>query len=1163
MKFRSLRFPAFGPFTGHHLELSDKVAFHLVYGPNEAGKSSMLRGIRSLLYGIENKTNDDFLHPKSELRIGAAITHSDGRELDFFRRKGRTNTLLDPAGTPLDEAVLSSFLGGVDRFLFERLYGLDHLTLVEGGHALSQGEGDVGQSLFAAGLGPEIRALAQQLQTQAQELWRERGQKYPLNQAIATFKEARKETLNRSLKPQFWQEIEEDITSVEERIKELERKSEQANRELNRLERFQRAYPLASRRRNTLESLQETPETPLLDQGFSERRLGLERQHREHTAALARLQDSIVQTQRLLSEESDYERPIAYSKQIEELYRGLDGFLTLDSKVRKTQSDLERVQSEGDSLALDLAPGVSRLQVKLPAAGTRRQTSQIATSFQVARKEFETNQVNLLEKSQELRELEAQLNTEEDKSVLETLEGLERRLNRESKLDDEIEELTHRVSEQQRRLRSALANLPGYRGDIEELRRMRPLLSEVIERYRQRFEKLGSSRANLEKEGEKLRAELDRLERRRDLLKGDTAPPTRQELNAERQKRNELRDDLSQAWLSGSSWSESEPKWRLFDESLRQTDLLADRLFVDAERVAQISEVEQNIREQQSLAARHQSSLESLEQKLIELRNEWRAQTKLFLETPVSPAELVSWQQLRASVLEEASELERRQNELQLKVRSRTGLLRETQEVLMRFDIGREGLDSAISEALSALTQILTPKRESSKQRGAALLRYQHLEHEIRKLEARRNQLETQLAGLRSQWEQTIKSIGLEAETDPFDLSALLDKYERLGSLLSRERALETDLKQLQQEQEDYRRRAVDLSQEILPDSSELTTDRAAHLMFDCLTRARKARERHQSLSEKLEELRESLASHSEKLRIVESSQRQLLAQGKVETLEELPEIERRAAERDRLRAELEKQEASLQELSGGSRLEAFCEEVLQLDVDLLPESISRSQEHLRELKRLEGESRERLGELRKTQEQLGLSSAGESAAEAEAAATEVMEYAERYMVLTLSHRLLNRQLEEYRRSHQGPILERAQYAFDRLTQGYYPHLETGYDDKDRPILLACDRDNRKVGVDGLSNGTRDQLFLALRLATIEQQLVHHEPVPFVADDLLVHFDSDRALAALQLLAEFSRKTQVLFFTHLERDRDLAATLPAGSVEIHQLPRALGSSLEN
>ena len=74
MRFTRLAVPAFGPFTRFVLELPAAGAdFHLIYGPNEAGKSSLLRAIRDLLYGIHGQTPDNFLHDYKVLRIGGTI----------------------------------------------------------------------------------------------------------------------------------------------------------------------------------------------------------------------------------------------------------------------------------------------------------------------------------------------------------------------------------------------------------------------------------------------------------------------------------------------------------------------------------------------------------------------------------------------------------------------------------------------------------------------------------------------------------------------------------------------------------------------------------------------------------------------------------------------------------------------------------------------------------------------------------------------------------------------------------------------------------------------------------------------------------------------------------------------------------------------------------
>ena len=70
------------------------------------------------------------------------------------------------------------------------------------------------------------------------------------------------------------------------------------------------------------------------------------------------------------------------------------------------------------------------------------------------------------------------------------------------------------------------------------------------------------------------------------------------------------------------------------------------------------------------------------------------------------------------------------------------------------------------------------------------------------------------------------------------------------------------------------------------------------------------------------------------------------------------------------------------------------------------------------------------------------------------------------------------------------------------------------------------------VEVGAMSEVTTDQLFLALRLAALEQSVPAGGVLPFLADDLFVNFDDERAEAGFKVLAEAAKTTQNLFFTH-------------------------------
>ncbi len=134
--------------------------------------------------------------------------------------------------------------------------------------------------------------------------------------------------------------------------------------------------------------------------------------------------------------------------------------------------------------------------------------------------------------------------------------------------------------------------------------------------------------------------------------------------------------------------------------------------------------------------------------------------------------------------------------------------------------------------------------------------------------------------------------------------------------------------------------------------------------------------------------------------------------------------------------------------------------------------------------------------------------------------------------------------MERYRTEHEGPVLKRASELFELITGGSYARLEADLDERDENVLYAVRPDGVRLTVDQMSDGTRDQLYLVLRLASLDLRLDDqaNEPLPFIIDDVLVNFDNERAMATLQVMAKLALKTQVLFFTHHQHLVELGRT---------------------
>ena len=174
----------FGHFTGQCIALPPIAPdYYVIYGDNEAGKSTLLRGISSLLFGVPTRTVDAHSCKTSELRIGATISDGD-KSFSFRRRKGTSGTLLSLDEGQLPESTVTSYLRELDRERFEQFFGLTHQRLREGGEELLRGKGDIGSALFqAAGL-LDLRNLLERLDTEAKELFSAKSRTKVINRAI-------------------------------------------------------------------------------------------------------------------------------------------------------------------------------------------------------------------------------------------------------------------------------------------------------------------------------------------------------------------------------------------------------------------------------------------------------------------------------------------------------------------------------------------------------------------------------------------------------------------------------------------------------------------------------------------------------------------------------------------------------------------------------------------------------------------------------------------------------------------------------------------------------------------------------------------------------------------------------------------------------------------
>ena len=134
---------------------------------------------------------------------------------------------------------------------------------------------------------------------------------------------------------------------------------------------------------------------------------------------------------------------------------------------------------------------------------------------------------------------------------------------------------------------------------------------------------------------------------------------------------------------------------------------------------------------------------------------------------------------------------------------------------------------------------------------------------------------------------------------------------------------------------------------------------------------------------------------------------------------------------------------------------------------------------------------------------------------------------------LTLALETLNQATLELQRRFAPRISNRAKTLFSRLTGGRYDRLRLA---ADLSMEVAARDEDAPHGVLWRSEGTADQLYLALRLAVAEELT---PDAPLVLDDALNRFDDARTAAALEILQEYAKNRQVILFTCQSREKQI------------------------
>lgn len=1158
MRLTSVTLNRYGNYEAERISFSPAAGtVNVLLAPNSAGKSVLRNAFADLLFGIHNQTPMDFRFGYSGMRVTADIIRSDGSHTTFTRRKTRGNIVTGPDDEALDPGFLHGILGGRDRKFLERLFVLDTEGLRRGATDLLESGGDVASALLAAAGGiRQARALKQTLERKRDELAPERRvAARPFYQALDRFLDARRKTSAATLRPDAWFRQEQELAELEGRVRALNSAADAASAEIARLERIRRVRRWLTQRADAVAWLEANPDAPRLG---AETRRALEDTRldiatKEETTRVAReIFETVTRHEVDVIVNADL---LTRAEQIKHLVDTAGGARTAreDLPGRRAEYDLSlaRLRELLRQLGSDLPP--ERAAEALPArallARTRRtikEHAELLIGVQAAPVQITARMNDLAELERKLCDLPA---VPDLRILVATLDEIR------SGGDPAVRrsEAETALSESDAALAAVLARVPGWSGSAEALAALKP---PGIDVWRRLDTDLSARRADLAKEQTRLGDDIVKAEQARahfeTLTRGGMVTDDAALARARSHRdagwqliyRHAFTDNPPSA-EEDQTFASDTPLPLAFERAIANADTIADRRATDSELLGRIEAARQAVAaaeyQMQATAQRERLAEEALKQ----IRQTWSRLCGAAGQDPdAALSDIQAFLNAREQVLDA--------------MQRRTVAAHAWTSLVSRHTDWTESLAAALGETASNLPMLL-----ALADRMLAEARQQHqtrteletlrirAEKELRDSTSAQAAASARLDTWRERWRALLTEFGRPEAEEPVETETVLQIFSEIEKELPKASSLSERITGMTTVIDRFTSAVHDLCQS-LPGLTTATDPFDAVRELDRLLDAERALDqRRRMLRDNLAKAREELDAATHALTASKATLYAILTVIGAETVEAAIQRLALSDERASFEAKRDEAETELRAAGDGFTIDALAAETAQHPPDDDIARIEAARVARKDTIEAAQRAVEEASRLKQSMEQVaGETNVNAAAADQQAAIASLSRTLDEALLYHTASLLLSRALDDVEQSGGSAMLRKLSAIFEALTCGLYSNVVSELDDSGKAELVMIQRDypEERQHTEQLSEGTRDQLFLALRVAAIEDHLTSAEPLPFIGDDILQTFDDDRALAALRVLGELSEHTQVVVLTHHRHVLELATRLPPGSM---------------
>lgn len=1172
MRIDRLDLLRYGCFTDISIELPvHDPDVHVVFGPNEVGKSTALAAIEDVLFGIPHNSALNFRHNYATMRIGAVLANDD-ETLEVRRRKGNKETLLTPEDVPIPsgDSALTPFLAGADRGFLVRMFSMDHARLRQGGREILESRDEIGQMLFSAGAGLSgLRETLKALEDEADGLWASRrAARRRYFQAEDRLKNASDELRAHTVTAAKWHDLKQVNDAARDTYTSLEKEIEEMSAEQRKLGRIRLVYRNVRRKAELDKMIDNLGEVTALPEDALQILQDVERDDESATARIETLMDQLESVRAERSNLTYDEALILHEHDIKQLHelriKVRDGRADLPKRraeLAHAEADLRRLAVELDWDEIDVDQLIGRIPARSNVATVRTlltRRGERLSAIENAKAAFEETETKAAELLRQ-REAQGALN---DISMLAA-----------------VTRVTHGNSDIAARINAAEAELGDAQADFDRtFKLLKPKVEDenvliaipvqprdTVLAHRDSCRTLDQRIKNCHERVRAAEREHDQHCKAYKRLAHDEEAVSPKDLAQARKHRDTGWSLIRRRFVDGKPLPKTNlnafgcSEDQLADEyegAVRSADELSDLRFDKAEATAQLAVISRQLAEQEELLHSLRKEAVELDAQCTTLDTEWCEMWSNAPFEPLPPDDMLEWLAARKEALNaiERRETAKRRVAVQRRqeAQARTRVLTE----LAEFDINTDNLASQpLAVVLEAATNVLNEHKRAVEGRRQLDEAHRQSVVESKGKHKALEKAKTVWSEWQNQWSDALAAMGFDLDTNPEVVTVQLDTIDQMRTSVVKVNELRHErIGKIERDATAFSKDVAQLVATVASDLAEVEPEEAVLQLERRLDETKRLQELMKEKDEVITTLEQTIEEIESKRRKSREAIGDLKETAGVTDVDMLKVAIGKSDQLRKLQTEQEQTRGTLLSEGDGLSILELEEECKNVDLDQVSSRRTSLEQELKELHERLLDAREQRSAARQSFEAIGGDDAAVRAATVrQESLAEMQAVAEQYTRVRVAALLLQWGIDRYRREKQAPLLKRAGKLFSTLTGHSFGSLSVDFDEKDRAQLIGVRPGGTTVPVPGMSTGTADQLYLSLRIAAVSDYLDRAPSLPFVADDLFINFDDERAAAGFQALGQLGTKTQVIFFTHHEHLLDIARATLGATVSIVSL----------